>query len=129
MLNTQQVTFDFAEQAMNIGKTLKLLRTAAEMSQRELARRLGVTASYLSLVEGDRRRPSLPFLESIAGQFRIPAGFLLLQDVDLGELKPSHRKLIEEIRHDLLNCIAMGLGRGPRKTSTGVVESSGRLKR
>ena len=114
---------------MNIGKTVKLLRTAAEISQGELARRLGVTASYLSLVEGDRRKPSLPFLESIAGQFRIPTGFLLLQDVDLGELKPRQRKLVEEIRHDLLQCIALGLGRGSRKASPRFLGSPGRSQR
>ncbi len=111
---------------MSVGKTLKLMRTATGISQAELARRVGASASYLCLVEGERRKPSLPFLESIAKQFKIPAGFLLLQDVDMSQLKRSQRKLVGDIRQDLVQYIAMELGRDSRKKSSKIPGSSRR---
>jgi len=59
---------------MGIGKILKHLRTATDTSQAKLARELGITPGYLSLVENDKRQPSLPFLESAAAYFRITGG-------------------------------------------------------
>ena len=99
---------------MAIGKILKHLRTATNTSQAKLARELGVTPGYLSLVESDKRQPSLPFLESAANYFRIPAGFLLLQDVNVDKLKPAQRKLVQEIRRNLVDYI---LERGFEETA------------
>lgn len=90
---------------MGIGKILKYLRTATDTSQAKLARELGVTPGYLSLVESDRREPSLPFLRSAADYFRIPAGFLLLDDTRLNKFRPKQRKLLQEIRRNLVDYI------------------------
>lgn len=62
---------------MQIGQTLKVLRTAAQLKQTTLAARLGVTTNYLSLVENDHREPSLSFLKKFAGVLDIPLGYLL----------------------------------------------------
>ena len=104
---------------MAFGKILKHLRTATDTSQTKLARELGITPGYLSLVESDKRQPSLPVLESAAAYFRIPAGFLLLQGVKLNQLKPGQRKLVREIRRNLVDYI-LELGfeeRAPRHRS------------
>src|SRR6516225_481826 len=90
---------------MGIGKILKHLRTATDTSQAKLARELGITPGYLSLVENDKRQPSLPFLESAAAYFRIPAGFLLLQEAKLYELPAGQRRLVQEIRRNLVDYI------------------------
>lgn len=62
---------------MKIGQTLKVLRTAAKLKQMSLAERLGVTTNYLSLVENDRREPSLSFLKKFADTLNVPLGYLL----------------------------------------------------
>ncbi len=62
---------------MNIGQTLKLLRTAAGLSQIRLAERLDVTPNYLSLVENDHREPSLTLLKKVAGELDVPLGYFL----------------------------------------------------
>ncbi len=90
---------------MTIGKTLKLVRITADVSQRKLARDLGVTPGFLSLVENGKRQPTLTFLNAAAERFRIPAGFLMLQDAKLANLPPKHRKLVREIRRDLLQYV------------------------
>jgi len=49
-----------------LGKEIKRLRNAADVTLRELARRVGVTAAHLSDIEHDRRRPSEELLRGIA---------------------------------------------------------------
>jgi transcriptional regulator with XRE-family HTH domain len=49
-----------------LGQVLKRQREALSLSQRELARSVGVKASYVAYIESGRRRPSLPVLRRIA---------------------------------------------------------------
>jgi transcriptional regulator with XRE-family HTH domain len=42
----------------------------------ELASRMNISASYLSLVEGDKREPSIPLLRRLAGELGAPAVLL-----------------------------------------------------
>jgi transcriptional regulator with XRE-family HTH domain len=90
---------------MGIGKIVKYLRTATDTSQARLAQELGITPGYLSLVESDKRQPSLPLLRSVADHFRVPVGFLLLDDTKLNGLRPKQRRLLQEIRRDLVDYI------------------------
>lgn len=90
---------------MGIGKIVKYLRTATDTSQAELAQELGITPGYLSLVESEKRQPSLAVLKSAADFFRVPAGFLLLADAKLNGLGPKQRRLLQEIRQNLVGYI------------------------
>jgi transcriptional regulator with XRE-family HTH domain len=62
---------------MTLGAAIKRLRNAAGLSQRELAERIQVDASYLSHLEADRREPSLGLLRSLARELNIHPGLLL----------------------------------------------------
>lgn len=62
---------------MMVGPTLKLLRTASNLTQGFLAKELNVTANYLSLIENGRREPSLTFLKRFAKKLDIPLGYFL----------------------------------------------------
>lgn len=57
---------------MTLGNSIKLIRTAREISQRDLARDLKVSANYLSLIESDKREPSLSFLKRLAKELKVP---------------------------------------------------------
>ena len=57
---------------MTLGNSIKLIRTAREISQRDLARELKISANYLSLVESDKREPSLSFLKRLAKALQVP---------------------------------------------------------
>jgi transcriptional regulator with XRE-family HTH domain len=115
---------------MKIGKTLRYLRTAKDVSQIELAGALGVTPSYLSLVEHGRREPSLCFLKRASQHFRIPLPFFLIQDTPLGKWKPGQQRLIREIRHNLLQFIVSSeeTSKAARKAE-GFDEERGRPRR
>lgn len=88
---------------MMVGKTIRVLRVTRDLSQGKLARALGVSAGYLSLVEKDKREPSLGFLRKVASYFNMPVGFLLLDDGDGHSFNPNQRRLLNEIRHTLLD--------------------------
>ena len=60
------------------GLVLRSYRQAAGLSQRELARRVGVPWPLISLIENDRRRPSASLLHNIADILHIKAERLFL---------------------------------------------------
>lgn len=56
---------------------LKYLRTRENLSQAELADKLGVAKSTISMYEGGKREPDFETLEQIAGLFHVDMNFLL----------------------------------------------------
>jgi transcriptional regulator with XRE-family HTH domain len=90
-----------------IGKTIKFLRIAKGLKQLELAERLKVSSNYISLVENDKREPSLSFLKELASILDIPVGLLFLElDMSKKEVSPQERDLLMKMR-DLIVQIEM----------------------
>lgn len=74
------------------GNTIREGRNALGLSQQELARKVGVQASYIAYIENDRRRPSLPVLRRIARVLSLnPREMFFLSH-------PEARHLLEEKR-------------------------------
>jgi transcriptional regulator with XRE-family HTH domain len=63
---------------LTLGNAIKLIRTARGITQRDLASRLKISANYLSLIESDKREPSLAFLNRLATEFRVPIAMLFM---------------------------------------------------
>ncbi|MGH9680523.1 MAG: helix-turn-helix domain-containing protein [Candidatus Acidiferrales bacterium] len=87
---------------MGIGHTIRMLRTARKVSQGDLARILEVTPGYLSLVEQDKREPSLGLLNRVGEYFGVPVGFLLLGAANQHAV-PEYQRLINEIKHAMVD--------------------------
>lgn len=49
-----------------VGAAIKQARESLGLTQRGLAAEVGVKASHIAYIEGDRRRPSLPLLRKLA---------------------------------------------------------------
>jgi transcriptional regulator with XRE-family HTH domain len=62
---------------INFGKRLKKLRILHELSQEQLAKRLGMTKSVVSAYENGIRMPSYEALISIARIFKVSTDYLL----------------------------------------------------
>jgi len=62
------------------GEKLRELREAKDLSLRELARNLGVSAAFLSDVELGRRHPSEAVLKKLARALRVPVEELRKHD-------------------------------------------------
>ena len=50
---------------MNYSKAIRVARALADVPQRELARRVAIDASLVSMLESGKRNPSLATLEKI----------------------------------------------------------------
>jgi transcriptional regulator with XRE-family HTH domain len=63
---------------VTFGNAIKLVRTARGLTQRDLATQLDISANYLSLIESDKRDPSLAFLKRLAAQLKVPVAMLFV---------------------------------------------------
>jgi XRE family transcriptional regulator, regulator of sulfur utilization len=84
---------------MGIGKSIKFLRMAKGLKQSELATILGKSTNYLSLVENDKREPSLSFLKNLADELEVPLSlFFLDMDFSKRDFNPQEQSLFLRIR-------------------------------
>jgi transcriptional regulator with XRE-family HTH domain len=79
-----------------------MYRVLAGIKQKELAGRLDTSSSYLSLVESDKRTPSVDFLSRAAQQLNVPVELLLIEAAQQrGALSPSQTEYIERAKEFL----------------------------
>lgn len=74
-----------------LGDALRLIRTFHDMSQRELARELDVSNSYLSEIESNKKQPSLDFVEKYSAIFGIPVSSIMFFSENYDKAKRSER--------------------------------------
>lgn len=60
-----------------IGSTLQLVRKYHRLDQKSLAEKLGISASYLSELEKDKKKPSLLILQKYQEEFDLPSSSLI----------------------------------------------------
>jgi len=66
-------------------RALRLLRTYHQLSQVELAKRLGISNSYLSEIEkGESKEPTLELLSKYADIFKMPVSSIMLFSEQMG---------------------------------------------
>jgi len=89
---------------MNLGPTIKFLRTSRGLKQSELATALEVSENYVSLIERERREPSLDFLNRLSKYLDVPIGLFFAgsasaeiaggRDVRLAEIERQLHSLL-----------------------------------
>lgn len=77
-----------------LNRALKLLRTYHQFKQIELAKRLGISNSYLSEIEAGLKVPGLDLLDKYAEIFKMPTSSILL----FSEKMTSDKKFSEKVR-------------------------------
>jgi transcriptional regulator with XRE-family HTH domain len=83
---------------MNIGQAIKLCRVRRGLTQGELAAKADMDTSYISLLEGNKRDPSLSSIQRIAAALDIPLLILFFLAMDsLDELEGIDRALSERL--------------------------------
>ena len=88
---------------MHVGNTVKFLRLSAGLTQSDLAGRLGVSANYVSLIENNKRDPSLSFLGRLSNEFGVPLGLLFLEvGSNHSEVSREERALVMRIKDLIL---------------------------
>jgi len=99
--------------SVDVGKQLRAVRMAFGLSQRELAKRAGVTNGMISLIEQGRVSPSVGSLQKILGSFPMTMAEFFTRDMDshenvvfrAGDLPdvgtgPIHYRLVAASRRD-----------------------------
>ena len=61
---------------MQLGLALKYYRLKTGVKQKDLAKRVGASAAYLSLIESGKRVASIDLLEKIAEHLKVPIELL-----------------------------------------------------
>ena len=88
---------------MNYSKAIRISRALADIPQRELAKRVSLDASLVSMLENGKRKPSLDTLERIAGALKIPFHLFTLLASEPEDVEGADPKVVHQL--------AVGLGR------------------
>ena len=82
---------------MNIGQAIQLARSKRKLSQAALAKRAGISVSYLSLLERGRHDPPLSTIQRIAAALVMPVEILFFLGAEEGELGQLNRDLAGQL--------------------------------
>jgi len=86
---------------MSIGRNIRVFRAVRGLTGAELARQAGITANYVSLIEADKRKPSLRRLEAIGAALGVGPELLLAEGTARDEGSKD-----EEFRADVMRMLA-----------------------
>lgn len=90
---------------MDFGRAIRVLRAARNLSQKELAQRTGLDPSYISLLEKNRRTPSVDTIQSLASVLEVPPYLLTLIASDAKQLRGLTPDQAKEIGRLLLDIV------------------------
>ncbi|ETS33410.1 transcriptional regulator [Photorhabdus temperata] len=90
---------------MNIGKAIKLCRTRRGISQTDLAQKAECSVSYLSMLENNKRDPTLSTLNSIATALNIPVSIIFFIAAEAGDLNGIDKGLQGELARTALELL------------------------
>ena len=91
---------------MDYGKAIRIVRAAFSLKQAELAERLEISPSHLSLLEAGKRQPSLRLLDDIAIALRIPRQLLTLLATEAQDLELQDQGQVQALAVSLLRMLA-----------------------
>ena len=82
---------------MNLGRSIKMCRTNQGLSQEDLATRIGMSVSNISLIEQGKRDPAFSTIEEVASALGVTLSLLTFLAAEPGEL----RGVPEDVRDKL----------------------------
>jgi len=93
---------------MNYSKAIRTARALADISQRELAKRVLIDASLVSMIESGKRKPSLETLEKIAAALGLPFHLFTLLASEPQDLKGADSQTIQRLAVGLTKLLLGG---------------------
>lgn len=94
------------ETIMNIGQAIRTLRQKQNMTQEELAERVGMSVNAVSTWELDKAFPPKQSIKRICEAFGVPQSYFLLSTIEENDLPEEkrvlYRALLEPLRNELL---------------------------
>jgi len=90
---------------MEIGRALKVCRSAKGLSLEVLAERAGLSQSYLSMIESGKREPTLTSIEKVAVALDIPTPIVLFLAADKEDLRGLDTETAQRLSEAVLNVV------------------------
>ena len=100
---------------MNVGHAIRLCRTQLKVSQTDVAQKASCSVSYLSMLENNKRDPTLSTLTKIASALHVPIGVLFVLASEHDDLGNVDKKLTGALAQSAL----ASLGSDPGPTHAG----------
>jgi len=91
---------------MNVGQAIRMCRTRRGVSQTDLAHRVDCSVSYLSMLENNKRDPTLSTLTKIAHGLNVPMGILFFLAADREELGGMDKDLAGDLARTALELLS-----------------------
>lgn len=90
---------------MKYGKALRILRSARNLSQKQLSKKTELDASYISLIEKGTRVPTIDALQKIVKVLDVPLHLFFLLASDKDEIKSMSANKRQDIAKILLDIL------------------------
>ena len=87
---------------MNIGQAIRRCRTQQGASQSAIAHRANCSVSYLSMLENNKRDPTLSTVTNIAEALHVPVGLLFVLAADHNELGDIDEQVADQLMQSAL---------------------------
>lgn len=86
---------------MNYSKAIRIARSMSNITQATLADRSGLDRSYLSLIEGGKRKPTVETLQTLSDALRIPFHLLTLLATEKADTKKISAEQVSSLASEL----------------------------
>lgn len=87
---------------MDIGNALKTIRKSKQLTQKQLADKVGISNTYLSEIENNSRRPSIDVIKTIADALQINFLYLIVKSLEKDDLKHENKlDLLHNVQSEL----------------------------
>lgn len=91
---------------MNLGRAIALCRKQRGLTQAALAQRAGLSVSYLSLLEQNKRTdPTLTTMHRLSDALHLPLGILFYLAAEKSELSGLDPDLLQRLSHAALSML------------------------
>jgi len=90
---------------MNLGITISALRKARKLKQNEFAERCNITQAYLSLIESNKKEPTLSTLKEIATKLNVPLPVIFFLSMDKTDVPKGKEQIYDAVTPTVKNLI------------------------
>jgi transcriptional regulator with XRE-family HTH domain len=91
---------------MDLGTVIKNIRNKRQQTQGNLAVSCGITQTYLSQIESNKKEPNLSTLKKISDQLNVPLPLMFFLSLNEQDIEPGKREAFELINSPLKNLIS-----------------------
>ena len=95
---------------MRLGHIIKLIRTHKGLNQKQMSELLGISQNYLSMIEGDKKQPSMDRISEMADRLGVSSDALLFAASEVpAELSGKNRKDYHRLQKNIISLLVFEL--------------------